>query len=196
MQIPISSQRNIPSLSGIEALTLLNCLFLDFHVIYPLILSLRLRGDGMPEKRKKKPEQPPTFNFSDNFRIDAGIVNMGGEQTFHAPIVINLHSNLEHSIQSIRDMPSANLATREELIALTGQLKEALDKIPLDAEEQAEKVTKRLQALLEEAGAKKPDREMVKISADGLKRAAENLVAVIPSILPICVNIIKLVSNL
>lgn len=150
----------------------------------------------MAEKRKKKPEQPPTFNFSDNFSIDAGIVNMGGEQTFHAPIVVNLHSNLEHSIQTIHDLPSADRAVREELISLTGQLKEALEKPPIGTEEQAEKVARRLQALLEEAGAKKPDREMVKISADGLKRAAENLAAVIPSILPICVNIIKIISNL
>jgi tRNA U34 5-carboxymethylaminomethyl modifying GTPase MnmE/TrmE len=148
----------------------------------------------MSGKNKKDKEEQPTFNVSGN--IEGGIVNMGGEQTFHGPIVFNLNSHFERSIQSVESIPSADAKTKDELVALTNQLKQLLEKMPSGNEEMVEQVAKRLNTLMEEASAKKPDHEMVQITAEGLKKAAQNLAAVVPTILPICIDIVKVVTRI
>lgn len=144
----------------------------------------------MAEKPKKRPESQPTFNISGE--IEGGIINIGGEQNFNAPIIVNLRSNLDQSIQSIKANPSTDSETKKELVALTGQLKELLEGTPPGSEEMAELVAKRLKVLMDEANTQKPDREIMQVTADGLKKAAQNLASVLPSVLPVCTSIVKI----
>ncbi len=146
----------------------------------------------MPDKREK-PEKRVTFNIKGN--VEGGIVNIGGEQTFKNTVTVNLQSHLDRAVQNIAAMPGAGQASKDELAGLVGQVREALREIPSGQEETAEKVARRLEAFLKETSEREPDRELVKISAEGLKKAAGTLASVMPSVLAIALQIIQLVSR-
>jgi hypothetical protein len=85
---------------------------------------------------------------------------------------------------------------RKELEKLIGQLSDALQKVPEKSQEHAEAVAETAKVLVETAKAEKPNKAMVQITGEGLKRAAQNLADVLPTVVTIAGQIVMAVTKL
>ncbi len=121
-----------------------------------------------------------TFNMSGDFR--------GAN--------VNIKSRLENVQQTIGALPHADEAAKAELQQLIAQLNDALQEAPEDKAEEAEAVAQMAETLVETANSEKPNKMMVEITGDGLKKAAENVAAVMPTVLVIAMQIVTAVANL
>ncbi len=72
---------------------------------------------------------------------------------------------------------------------LIGQLSAELEKAPPDKEEDAAAVAETAKNLIEKAAAEKPNKALLKIAAEGLKQAAQNIAEVLPAVLGIATQI-------
>jgi hypothetical protein len=68
--------------------------------------------------------------------------------------------------------------------------------VPREQEKEAETLAKRLETLVEESGKAEPDREMVAFSAQSLHKAANNIAAVLPAVLPVATRIAEHITRL
>jgi hypothetical protein len=75
------------------------------------------------------------------------------------------------------------------------KLNEALQQIPSDRSEEAEKVSKRVEALIKDSSSENPDKERVEITGESLLLAAKNLASVTPVVLTIATQIVDFVSR-
>jgi septal ring factor EnvC (AmiA/AmiB activator) len=110
--------------------------------------------------------------------------------------IINIKSTLTHVQQSIGEIRSDDETARKELETLIGQLSEALQKIPTQNQEQAQAVAETAKVLVDSAKAEKPNKTMLQISGEGLKRAAQNLAEVMPVVATIAGQIVMTVAKL
>ena len=104
--------------------------------------------------------------------------------------IVNVASHLQQVRQSIGAIPHADEASKAELAQLVQQLQEALAQVPADKQEEAEAVAIATKDLVEKAQAEKPNRASIQISGEGLKKAAENLAGVMPTVLTIAGQIV------
>lgn len=109
---------------------------------------------------------------------------------------MDVKSRLENVAQTINSLLIADETSKTELVKLIEELKIALTKIPKEKAEEAEKVIGRVVALAREVGEEKPEREMIIMTGESLKRAAKNIADVLPSVPPITARIITAVLNL
>jgi hypothetical protein len=110
--------------------------------------------------------------------------------------VINIKSTLTNVQQSVGDMHNGDESTRKELEKLIGELSEALQNIPAGSQEDAEAVAETAKALVDAASAENPNKTILQISGEGLKQAAQNLAAVMPSVVTIASQIVLTVAKL
>ena len=109
---------------------------------------------------------------------------------------INIKSTLTNVQQSIGDISTDDLEAKRELENLIEQLNEALQKTPIEKQEDAQAVAETAKALIDVAKSEKPNQTMLQITGDGLKRAAQNLAEVMPIVLTLSSRIVLAVSNL
>lgn len=102
-------------------------------------------------------------------------------------------TNVQHSVGSI---PTEDEAARQRLQGLIEELSQALQNIPESKQEQAEAVAASAQELVEKAKADKPNKTLLQISGEGLKKAAENLADVAPTVLSIASQVIMTVMQM
>lgn len=121
-----------------------------------------------------------TFNLSGNF--DGAI--------------INIKSTLRNVTQTVNTLPGADESTKAELARLIEQLNEALQKVPSEKAEDAEAVADSAKALVDAANKPKPNKATLQITADGLKKAAENIAAVTPAVVGLATQIVAAVFKL
>ncbi len=95
---------------------------------------------------------------------------------------------------SIGMMPDTDDSTKAELQNLIQQLNQVLQQIPQGRQAEAEKVAKMATRLMEDASEEKPDKDMLEISSEGLKKAARNITDVMPDVLSIATKIAGLVA--
>ena len=119
--------------------------------------------------------------------------NMSGD--FRGAI-INIKSTLTNVQQSIGDIHSNDEVARKELETLIGQLSEALQKIPVENQEQAQAVAETAKVLVDTAKAEKPNKTMLQISGEGLKQAAQNLAEVMPVVATIAGQVVMTVAKM
>jgi len=119
--------------------------------------------------------------------------NMSGD--FRGAIV-NIKSTLTQVQQSVGEIKSANPDDLQALEDLIGQLSEALQGAPPENQEQVEAVAQTAQALVETAKAETPNQTILQITADGLKKAAQNLAEVMPAVTTIAGQIVMMVMKL
>jgi hypothetical protein len=93
-------------------------------------------------------------------------------------------------------LPDADPSTKAELDKLISKLDEALQQVPPDKAEDAEAVAQSAEALVETASQEKPNKTMVEITGEGLKKAAQNLADVAPIVLTIATQIVDTVVKL
>ncbi len=120
-----------------------------------------------------------TFVSGDQF-------NMSGN---FSGAILNIKSTLTNVSQSIGAAPVGDAATKAQLQALVEQLTAELQKVPAEQAGEAEAVAETAKAAVEQATKAQPNKTLVQISAEGLKQAAQNLAAVLPTVLPIATKI-------
>jgi len=110
-----------------------------------------------------------TFNMSGDFR----------------GAILNIKSTLTNVTQTIGALPNADEAAKANLQQLVNQLDEELKQVPADKAEEAEAVAQMTKTLVETANSEKPNKMMLQITGEGLKKAAENLAAIVPNVVKI-----------
>lgn len=100
-----------------------------------------------------------------------------------------IDSRLNHVAQTIGVLPHGDTQERATLRRLVDQLNEQLAQTPVGRSQEAERVVKRLEVLVAEVEAEEPDKDMVEIMGESLKRAAEKVADVLPAVLTIATQI-------
>ncbi len=109
---------------------------------------------------------------------------------------LNIKSTLTNVQQSISALHGGDAADRNQLQTLIGQLQSALEAIPAEHKDQAEAVAASAQAMVENAKAEKPNKVLLQISGEGLKKAAESLAGTAPAVVSIAGQIVTAVMRL
>jgi len=146
-------------------------------------------------------------------KLQSGITNIGsGDQTLGDQVSVtmgdqvvmsgnftnanvNVKAHLENVAQNIGAI-ATDQGTKDTLKNLVDQLEGLLQKVPPEQIDNKEAIAKRLDALIGEAKSPKPDKEMLQITGDSLKKAAANLQAVMPAVLGIATQIVTHVLTL
>ena len=110
--------------------------------------------------------------------------------------ILNVRSQMEHVTQTVQALPGADQATTDKIKNLTAQLKAALENLPPEHAQDAEAVSTATAKLVNEAAKPQPDRSLLTITGDGLKKAAENLAEVAPAVVGIAFSIVKTILSL
>ncbi|HEY1011072.1 MAG TPA: hypothetical protein VGE07_00105 [Herpetosiphonaceae bacterium] len=121
-----------------------------------------------------------TFNMSGNF----------------SGAILNIKNTLTNTIQTVNGMGQATPDQKQELTQLLAELQAALATVPAEHTEAAEAMADTAKELIEKAAKDKPNKTTIQITADGLKAAATNLAAVLPTIIPIAGQIAQGVQKL
>ena len=120
------------------------------------------------------------FNFSGDFR--------GAN--------VNIKSTLTNVHQAAGMIPGASEDERKQLQDLIAQLMAALDKAPASQKEDVEAVAVTATALVEQVKGEKKNKTLLRVTAEGLKQAANGLAPAIPAILPIVLQMIAMATKL
>jgi hypothetical protein len=109
---------------------------------------------------------------------------------------LNIKSTLANVQQSIGEIKAGDEASRQQLQDLIVQLNQALENIPQNLKEEAEAVAASAQMLIENAKAEQPNKTLLHISGEGLKKAAENLASVAPTVVGIASQVVTAVMQM
>ncbi len=130
-------------------------------------------------------ERKGTFVSGDQFTMSG---NFSGA-------ILNIKSILSNVSQSIGAAPGGDAASKAHLQALIEQLSAELQKVPAEHAADAEQLAKRTESVVAEATKATPDKEDAEYSLSRLKKAAENIAAVLPTVLPIATQIVDVVRR-
>lgn len=134
-----------------------------------------------------------TYNINVQGGLNVGDqFNMSGD--FRGAI-LNIKSTLENVTQTVNAI-SGDDSTKADLDRLLKQLSETLQQAPPAQAEDAGAVAEMAKDLVEKASQEKPNKSLIKITGEGLKQAAQNLAAVMPSVLVIATQIVDTVLKL
>jgi hypothetical protein len=130
-------------------------------------------AEGNIDKRRGTFVSGDQFNMSGNF----------------SGAILNIKSTLTNVAQSIGAAPHGDAATKAQLQALVEQLSAELQKAPAEQAGEAEQAAKRAENAVAEATKPNPDKDDVEYSLSRLQKAAENIGKVLPTVLPIAMQI-------
>ena len=135
------------------------------------------------------------YNVAGDLTINTGDTYSGD---FRGAI-LTMRSTLSQVSQAIGTMPAASAADKETLAGLIADLQTALEAVvkqsPASAED-AEAVAETTKALVEQANQPKPNPSLLKITGEGLVKAAENLQTIVPAVLDISRQIVSFVLGI
>jgi ElaB/YqjD/DUF883 family membrane-anchored ribosome-binding protein len=109
---------------------------------------------------------------------------------------VSIKSRLENASQSIGSLTSATQSERDEVAQLVDKLSEALQQVPSDKKDEALKVLRRLEILLEDTSSGKPDKDRIEITGESLILAAKNLATVAPFVLTVATQVVDAISRM
>jgi hypothetical protein len=110
--------------------------------------------------------------------------------------IVNLKSTLTNVTQSIGQIPQADEATKQQLATLLKDLLAELAKAPADKADDAELVADNAEELMEVVAQPEANPKKVEQKLSNLKKAAEDIKEVMPTVLIIATQIIKTVLGL
>jgi len=121
--------------------------------------------------------------------------------TVNAPVIIGGHnSTINNTIGditlAINSIPNVNERDKVTLKRLVQQLIDELQATPPEHKDDAEAIVETTKNLVDAADQEKPNKQLIKISAEGLKSAAQNLGQILPQVITISTSIIKMVFQL
>lgn len=137
-------------------------------------------AEGNIDKRKGTFVSGDQFNMSGNF----------------SGAILNIKSTLTNVSQSISAAPIGDVATKAQLQELIAQLSAELQKAPAEKAEEAAQVAKRAESAVTEATKPRPDQDDVEYSLSRMKKAAENIAQVLPTVLSIATQIATLLRGM
>ncbi len=111
-------------------------------------------------------------------------------------VILSVKSTLTNVQNTVGTLPAVDAGAREELRHSLELLSQALEQIPASLKEQAEAVASATQLLVQTAQADKPNKTMIEITGDGLKKAAMNLAGVAPTVVTIAGQVIAAVLRM
>jgi uncharacterized caspase-like protein len=130
-------------------------------------------AEGNIDKRRGTFVSGDQFNMSGNF----------------SGAILNIKSTLTNVSQSIGTAPGGDAGAKAQLQQLIEQLSAELQKVPAEQVGEAEQAAKRAESAVAEATKPNPDKDDVEYSLSRLKKAAENIAGVLPTVLPIATQI-------
>ena len=167
---------------------------------YYVRLSLYLHAEHLVRFRNDCGKGVVNITGSSGVAIGRGaLANVQGD-TYSGDFsgaILNVRSTLKNVSQGIGSLPKASDEEKAELEQLVADLEVALVQATEEAPEKAndaEAVAQMTEQLLNTAAAEKPNQTMLKISGEGLKQAAENIAAVMPTVLQIATQIVAVVG--
>ena len=110
--------------------------------------------------------------------------------------IVNIGSILHSVNQSIQANSYLSLSDKQEIDSLLKGLVDALKQLPPENADEAEAVEEMAKDLVENATREKPNKKLIEISAEGLKKAAKDLSIIIPSVLLISEKLISFIFAL
>jgi hypothetical protein len=137
-------------------------------------------AEGHIDKRKG------TFVSGDQFTMSG---NVSGA-------MLNMKATLTNVSQSIGAAPQGDAAPKAQIQALIAQLSAELQKVPAEKVSEAEAVVETAKTAVEQATKAQPNKTMVQISVEGLQQAAQNLTAVLPTVLPLAERIAEVLQRM
>jgi hypothetical protein len=137
---------------------------------------------------------------SANLFFGEGAITVGDTFDFSGATIsgsnVNIKSTLTNVTQTVGQIPAADDAAKKELAQLIEQLNQALQQAPAGKEQEAEAVADYAKDLVEQAAVPQPNRTKIRITGEGLKMAAQNLAAVMPTVVTIATQIVGSVLKL
>ncbi len=137
-------------------------------------------AEGGIDKRQGTFEGGDQFNLSGDFS--------GANLTIKA--------TLRNVSQRIGASPHGDAGARAQLQQLIAQLNAALQQAPADRASEAEAVAETARQAVEQATKAQPNKTLVTSSVDGLRQAAQNLAAALPTVLPLATRIAETLQKL
>ena len=110
--------------------------------------------------------------------------------------IVNVNSRLARVTQTIAGMQTVDESVKEELTRLVADLRQAMQDVPADRTTEAEKLAKRVDALIEEVAKPDPDRVLVEAHTKDLTRVASVFQSILPAVVRIAGQIIALVTGI
>jgi hypothetical protein len=110
--------------------------------------------------------------------VEQLVANLSGNNN-----IVNIGSILTSVTQAIQANANIESSAKQELEALLLRLENELSDIPVKYIDNAEAVAEMAKDLVEKATKEKPNKPLVQISADGFKKAAENIAAITPKVI-------------
>jgi hypothetical protein len=109
---------------------------------------------------------------------------------------VTIKSCLDRAIQRVRSLPAEDAPRKDNLERLLSHLKSALAEVPAAHADEAEAVAMQAETALAAATDGTPDRTLLQIAGDGLKKAASILAAVAPPVVAIARDIAAIVADM
>lgn len=154
--------------------------------------QVAIAGESTPRTATTEPSQTPAQPTSVTHIHVGGDYFGGGKSgdTFNMSgdfrgANLNVKSTLSGVHQTVGTLPQANKAQKAELQQLIVELDKVLQQVPADKEEEADAVAQFAETLVNTAVSEKPNKMMMQITGEGLKKAAENLVGIVPAVVKI-----------
>ncbi len=119
--------------------------------------------------------------------------------TFHVSgsgSIINVQSTLNNSTQTIHNSPALADEDKIQFEALIEKLESALGQVPDEYGDDKEAVAVCASRLAEDVSRSKPNKKAIAISAEGLKKAAENIAGIAAPVLATVNAILSFVARL
>ena len=109
---------------------------------------------------------------------------------------VNIQSRLDHVTQSVQQLQGWPDARKEELTKLIAELTASLKGVADSRPDDAERVAKTAELVVAEATKAKPDKGFLSITTDGLKKAAEAVADIAPTVLAVAGKVAAFVAGL
>ena len=103
-----------------------------------------------------------------------------------------VHGSVTNNV-NLENLPGKE-EEKKDLLTLVSQLEVLAKQLPPEKEEEAQRIVKRLQGVVTELSNTKPDKENLQFNLESLQKAAQNVAALVPSILPIAIEISKRIA--
>jgi hypothetical protein len=109
---------------------------------------------------------------------------------------VNIQSRLDHVTQTVQQLQGWPDARKEELTKLLDELAKSLKEVAHTRPDDAERVAKTAELLVGEATKAKPDKGFLSITVDGLKKAAEAVADIAPTVLAVAGKVATFVAGI
>ena len=132
------------------------------------------------------------------------VITRGGRKPSHARenvdihaggAIVNIQSASTHVTESVGIAKSLGPELQKELQTLLAELQAALEMVPFDRQEDAERLVKATEMVVSEGAKDSPNTSFLKIASEGLNEAAKAVADIVPKVVSIVGRIVTLLTS-